>query len=357
MKINKLLSVAAVTAILFLSCTQKETGSVAEISLSGVDVAEPTAYLGGFPIMFSGDTLIEQTSYTDSLFTMSTLCGDSLNVIANFGKKGNGPFELTKGNIVKKSDGSLLIIDTSAGFISNIYEVAADALHDTDRWTQYKIGAEKCIPYSSAIAIGDSSLLMLSAPILDVTSIMSTLNYKTAQMSPVEFWPEDGYDGPATPKFMAYMTDSHLFKGPGDNYLYHCGNSDLTIIFNIENNRVNIKHLINDKYPEYKAAADGLNYTSDKPADHILQCTANQKHIYILNYGKDATGAPATKPQDIKYGDEVDVYDWDGRLIRKYILDKGGYYIYVNGNDTELFLCTVDPESGEKAFVNYRLPE
>lgn len=324
------------------------------ISLSGEEMHESSDYLGGFTLDFSEDTLFQLISYSDYIFSAATLQDDSLVLRTTFGKRGNGPHEMIKGNIIRKNDGNLLIVDSSVGFISKIYELAPTFIHDCDKWTEYKIGAEECLPGGAAVSLNDSCLLMLTAPLNDVKSIMSIIDYKHSKVTQADFWPEDGYEGATLPKFMVYMSNAKLFANSDGKILYHCGNSDLDFIFTVENGHIDIKTFINDEYPKYTAATDGINYSMSLP-NHEYRAFATDDYIYLLNYNKSADGNAAKDYKQLRYGDEVDVYDWNGKKIKKLILEKGGYSIIINSDDSHLFLCSNDEETGDCKWINYEL--
>lgn len=88
---------------------------------------------------------------------------------------------------------------------------------------------------------------------------------------------------------------------------------------------------------------------------HIIRPVTNASHIYMLHCRKAADGTVAEKFQDLRGGNEVEVFDWDGNLVRRYELDRLGYNIYVNQGDKDLYLYTENPESGAYEWIRYRM--
>lgn len=347
--------IISVSSLVIGSCAQTENNQAEVINLTGSPVQMPSSYLGGFDLLFSGDSLFLQCSYSDTLFRIARLKGDSLSILDAFVGKGMGPNEMTNGSIARKNDGDLIVIDSSIGRIHNIYDIPVNSLHESSGWTKYPIDTISIIN-ASFVSLNDSCIMLASAPSNSIRSIFTKLNYKNQTWEPIEFWPDDGFVGPPFQKMFIYMANSVLRTNGKGKYFYLSGFGKYAFIFTVSNGKVVIDKYLYNEPMKYTASSESLDPKFRTPPE-VLRASVNSKHIYIFKYSKKEDGSLSDDYIDTAYGDEVEVYDWNGKLIRKYNLDRGGYYVNVNGDDTDMYLCSKNPDTNEYHWIHYNLKE
>ena len=354
MQYKPLLAILASMAICLSSCNgDKQTHEPPTIALSGgVDVRLADDYFTGCNRKVFSDTLMEMKIHSDSLFAFYRFGGDTLEYIDSFGSRGEGPNELNYGKIAKSPAGDYIIIDSPSGIITKVYNIPGDAIHDRSKWTHSNLDSLS-IMTSAYTWLNDSCILMSSAPFGKEKSIFSIIDYKNGTSTPTDFWPDDGYSGPAYPKLFVYCSNATLRSNGADRYLYASIYGEYAFIFTLDGQKVNIvNHFLNEPVG-YKASTDGLNAELHHNKPQLILFSANSKHIYVFHYNRLEDGTLAEDIFDIRTGKDIDVYDWDGNLVKRYVLDRLGLSIEVNGDDTELYLQTADPDGEGFEWVRY----
>lgn len=82
---------------------------------------------------------------------------------------------------------------------------------------------------------------------------------------------------------------------------------------------------------------------------------ANQKAIYVFLIEKNKEGQEPKNYMESQFGNGVEVYDWDGKLLRHIILDKVGYNIKVSDDNKCLYLFTMNTKSNAHEIWQYQL--
>ena len=100
--------------------------------------------------------------------------------------------------------------------------------------------------------------------------------------------------------------------------------------------------------------ADG-NYAPTKISGKSLRMDANQKAIYVFLIEKNKEGQEPKNYMESQFGNEVEVYDWDGKLLRHIMLDKVGYNIKVSDDNKCLYLFTMNTKSNAHEIWQYQL--
>lgn len=349
-----ILMILLATLLLPACSGKKQSGAeVPIVELKGTVVFEPEDYFHGFMCMVSGDTIMEVSAHSDSMFTMLSISGDSLKIIDRFGSYGSGPDEMIDGKIAKTPDGGYVILDVPSG--TRIFSIPAGAEHDRSKWSHVSMDTMQMLG-SQFVALNDSVMLIASAPFKSEGSIFSIIDFKNGKYEPTGFWPDDGYDGPSTPKNILYSSNATMQSRGDGRYFYSALARRYAIIFTIDGTTVNIAETLIDDPVNFKPQDNGMMpsvHTGGAP--HIIRPVANASHIYMLHCRKAADGTVAEKFQDLRGGNEVEVFDWDGNLVRRYELDRLGYNIYVNQGDKDLYLYTENPESGAYEWIRYRM--
>lgn len=70
---------------------------------------------------------------------------------------------------------------------------------------------------------------------------------------------------------------------------------------------------------------------------------------------KNKEGQEPKNYMESQFGNEVEVYDWDGKLLRHIMLDKVGYNIKVSDDNKCLYLFTMNTKSNAHEIWQYQL--
>jgi hypothetical protein len=106
------------------------------------------------------------------------------------------------------------------------------------------------------------------------------------------------------------------------------------------------------QYPRYKPLPVGdiiePNFTEDNTTGYFtIQVTA--QYIYLLYSGK-TRNEPA-----IDYANTIHVYDWSGRPIQRYILDKQISGFCVDNGNTKIYGLYTDPQDDTMKIITWIL--
>ena len=84
-----------------------------------------------------------------------------------------------------------------------------------------------------------------------------------------------------------------------------------------------------------------------------MELYATDSAIYVLLMDKDVRGEKARTFAESRNGNEVIKYDWNGNIMKAYRLDHVGVNFIVNDTDSELFLQSMNSDTGELELYRY----
>lgn len=154
-------------------------------------------------------------------------------------------------------------------------------------------------------------------------------------------------------KHSVYTDNASIFRNK-DKFLYLCGWERYAFLFKIDEGNVEVEKELYSEKLDYKEIADG-NYAPTKISGKSLRMDANQKAIYVFLIEKNKEGQEPKNYMESQFGNEVEVYDWDGKLLRHIILDKVGYNIKVSDDNKCLYLFTMNTKSNAHEIWQYQL--
>lgn len=147
-------------------------------------------------------------------------------------------------------------------------------------------------------------------------------------------------DQPIYPSPLLYMSGGVAYNSNNGKLCYSCRFMNLFFVLDVKtgqsvqiipnNERTNINKVINDR--------DGLSYSQD--------LSFTDKYIYIATYNG------MTRTEQKENGIRIEVYDWDGNHICRFLLPDSIYYLAVKPDNSMLYV--VLPDGGMKS---YRLPD
>ena len=158
----------------------------------------------------------------------------------------------------------------------------------------------------------------------DLKRVYSIIDIKNQKLTPIDYCPE-GKDLSDEEICVRYLTGNILGNGKG-KMLYHNRCAKFAFIFNIEGTKVNIlKNLYS------------YTFVPTRPTE-CLGCCANSDRIYMLIRDTNIKGEKCNEDDRFRYGNTVEVYDWDG--IKHQVIHLDNYYreIMLSGDGNTLFL-------------------
>ena len=87
-----------------------------------------------------------------------------------------------------------------------------------------------------------------------------------------------------------------------------------------------------------------VNVSADSPKG-FLRGVATEKYVYALYSGQIG--------KNKAIANEVYVFDWEGRAVKRVILDRWGICSSVDSNDEQLCLMTKETDGGEERYHYY----
>lgn len=284
--------------------------------------------------------------------------GDSVQTVGLVFSRGAGPGEYDEISLAYSSQKDMYVLNYSSEgnkllsltkFLQKKYVAG-----DFKTGEKYNLINLPAIRFGSDnfIILSDSTFLVSGAPYNQIGHIFSIINYKKCTLKTLDFWPTDGHRGDSLAKHSVYTDNCKIFKSK-NKLLYLCGWERYAFIFEIDGNKVNIKKELFSKKLEYKEIADG-NYQPLK-INESLGMDTNEEAIYALMIEKNIEGKKTKNYMESQFGNEIQVYDWNGNLKRRIMLDKVGRCIKVSNDNKILYLFTENPKTKKEQIWKYEL--
>lgn len=201
--------------------------------------------------------------------------------------------------------------------------------------------------------LDESKILIPGAPYAQIGHIFSVIDYKKNSIEVLEFWPKDNFVGDSLSKHSVYTDNSMIFKSNG-KFMYLCGWERYAFIFSIDKNKVNVESELFSVLPKYKEAPYG-NYELLENSGKRLCADANDDVICFLMVEKNLYGKKPKNYMESQYGNEVQVYDWNGNPKRRLLLDKVGSCIKLSADKKTLYLLSENPQTKNEEIWEYDL--
>ena len=195
---------------------------------------------------------------------------------------------------------------------------------DRTKWDTYDLKKVLGFGGGSFVTLSDTTILVLGMFKDDLKRVYSIIDIKNQKLTPLDYCPE-GKDLSDEDICMLYLTGKILGNGKG-KMLYHNRCAKFAFIFNIEGTKVNIlKNLYS------------YTFVPTRPTE-CLGCCANSDRIYMLIRDTNIKGEKCNEDDRFRYGNTVEVYDWDG--IKHQVIHLDNYYreIMLSGDGNTLFL-------------------
>ncbi|MCI9607350.1 MAG: hypothetical protein HFJ94_04145 [Muribaculaceae bacterium] len=321
------------------------------VALKGVDIYVPEEFTGAVYECNYADTLIFSSFDPHELFEGAVIQDDSLKPTGYFCHVGQGPYEFSRAAAFCASDGSLNLIATTSGGQSI---VKITDIKTPISWTYSPLDSiVQGLYFTSRNIVSDENynILLAAAPLNSPKNIFAVINTNSKDFVPLDYWPDDGFDGNDFIKHRIYSDNSRLYSNSNGKYVFSTAINRNVFIFTIEKEHVNIERILYNNPFEYNPTADGLNFRG-KPSAESLRLCADSSYIYILLTDSNRDGHKSNSFEDSRFGNIVEVYDWDGNLKKKYVLDTYCTGIYTYNDSSNLLLSSFDGNNNLK-FIRY----
>lgn len=195
---------------------------------------------------------------------------------------------------------------------------------DRTKWDTYDLKKVLGFGGGSFVTLSDTTILVLGMFKDDLKRVYSIIDIKNQKLTPLDYCPE-GKDLSDEDICMLYLTGKILGNGKG-RMLYYNRSRKLANIFNVEGTKVNI---LKDLY--------SYTFVPNRGTE-CLGCCANRDRIYLLVRDTNIKGEKCKEDDRFRYGNTVEVYDWDG--IKHQVIHLDNYYreIMLSGDGNTLFL-------------------
>lgn len=221
-----------------------------------------------------------------------------------------------------------------------------DNIKDVTKWNTYKLSSIASFSCKSNkfIALSDSTVMLSGLMIDNPKHIFHILNFKRQNITSLDYWPDDGFDGNSFPKNTAYTENAILYQDGEGHYFYQSQSGLFAFIFSIKNDKVHIIKELYSEYPKYGQDDSGLNKVwmplDGSPRD--ITSYATDSNIYVLYKDSNRKGKKRESWMGALYGNTVEVFDWMGNKQKILHLDRYGHRIYVSEDNKTLYLWTED---------------
>ena len=364
--------VMLLSLVVFFSCNskQKQTAgfydeNVETIVLQGVDIKtnDPNLATGGFLGMH--DSIMYMQSFKmDTFINAYRLKNDSLILSCRFLNRGQGPYEI--GNIFSdlydKKSGTISFFENDAmltkGYVIDLN--IENGISNKESWKLLDFSEEEGYTFGQSFVYISDSLLLAIGGKIDNKEILSIIHLDNPEIvTPLELWPDDGFEGSNLTKQHVYKANAKLFKNYTSNkYLYVCKLGKYMEIFRIENNKMADRQPVCELFPEYEMSEIAYYLTKKDETNRGFHVYTTDSLIYAspIEFSIDQYRAGETyKGYDLYYNENVYVFDWDGNLIKKYELDTPFYELFVGSNDRVMYTLTSDLETDDSIVKKYIL--
>ena len=259
-----------------------------------------------------------------------------------FGNKGMGPddFLSISQMYVDMGKRSLVLYDQSLQTISSfqIDSLAQGSLSKIDCVSAPKLGMNRVYAYSDSIFYGSGTF---------ESGLIAKCNQKEILNQYLPF-PHTEQAVNRDVNYLLFQGDL-IMKPDKKRFAYLAYECDLLSIQKVVNDTCleSVVHL-NTYTPVFENQStnevSSVNVSTDSPKG-FLRGVATENYVYALYSGQIG--------KNKAIANEVYVFEWEGRAVKKVILDRWGICISVDSNDERLCLMTKETDGGEERYHYY----
>lgn len=350
--------------VMLTSCSSITTKNIEELpveNLQGKLLCPDSKCIGAYPRLITNDFWFSQVYRDDVNCCICVQYGDSLLAknYAFYRGKGRGEYDAVSFSLSFEGDLGVLNYAANGNQLLSFSSFPKSDLNRLDFSKGQRFDLMKLPPIRFATnsfqVLSDSTILLPGAPFSQVGHLFSVVNIKSLKTETLDFWPQDKFVGDSLSKHSVYTDNSKIFKAK-DRYLYLCGWERYAFIFSIDNGKVVVDKELFSVMPAYKEAPGG-NYELLKNSGKRLAVDVDEDAIYVLMIEKNLYGKAPKNYMESQYGNEVQVYDWDGNPIRRIVLEKVGSSIKISADKKKLYLFSENPKTKNDEVWIYDIDE
>lgn len=301
------------------------------------------------------DLLILRESRDTSRLVIYRMDGDSLLYVKGLINKGRGPREFIYSEFSLSGD-TLFVSNSDPTGIKSIYGLSLkdiSRISDQKLWKEYSFIEGDLQTGMNFAKVRDGSFV-ISGGTANSKQILSVSDFGKNSRTPLDFWPADSTQGPLHSKQMVYMQS--YIESQNGLILYSNRYAWYMFIAKARNENLHIEHVIYPRLPQYTVRPDGnIGYTID--GELGIKPYTTRKYIYAT-LGKtrhELMEKDSFKGYPITYGDEIEIYNWDGNFIDNYQTDTPFYSFAVSSDNRYLYTMSLDLDSKETVIRRYEL--
>ena len=357
MKSKSNVFICALISLFVWSCQQKnETPSVIDISGESLLCKD----FNGMSFVGLKDSNIIMRSYSDTLFEIYKMKGNTMERTNKFGLRGNGPNEYTIfATYFDNRRSDLYVLENNSklthGSIININNKDISNVKTWEKidfkWIKTFYAGFSFIPESK-----DSLLIVGAVP--DSESFLSRISIAEKTVAPVDLWMKNNYvpnNNYITQRI--YIDNAILLMNKTNHkFLYSGGNGKVVYLFNLKGNKVDSLIKLYDEVKVHKTS-DSLNYQFPEKVNWDLYTRITDKYIFIrlFKYEKNNGKTIDYKGYPYYYTDKLEIYDWEGKHIVNINLDTPFYDFIVDENNQFILTLTNDLNTKETIIRKYSI--
>lgn len=334
--------------------------SVDVISLSGESlVCDSLIWNPGIEVAYHGYIIIKSSG--EYLYDVFKISDNNLAKDGSFLKKGTGPFEMTHSDIFKDDKHNKLYISNYDGRIEKIYAIPLNDinnLYDTSQWDIIHFPTYSKYIFFPSIAMLNDSVWILPGAEINAHNIVSSVNIRNGEIHALGFYfPNAKFKTSGQLNIAEQMvySDATLVKHPSMNkLLYSCSSGRYAEILSISNGEIEERIPLLKEYPQYKSK-DGVNrhFKDECLRGMITRVTENKVFCLLVPLTKkDVRTDILYKGYPNYYCDELLVFNWEGVLLHKYVLDMPVCSFVTNEQGDAIYATTID-NAGEYIIRRY----
>ena len=321
--------------------------------IAGVKMAFEDGFNGSACVLIYDDTLAFWSYDPGHRFEIAHIKGDSVLNITSMCTIGQGPNEYLDAALFKNQANELHILAGMSTGQRCIQRVPSISQPDSIVLTVIDSFCHNLHwGYSSIVPVSPDTIILIGGTYENPRHIFSMIDLKKRSLIPLDYWPDDGFNGADIPKHLVYSDNAKLYTNHKGKYAYCMGVDRFAFIFSLNDTTVNIEKQLYDHPVKYVQASDELNYNY-LPEAEGMELYATDSAIYVLLMDKDVRGEKARTFAESRNGNEVIKYDWNGNIMKAYRLDHVGVNFIVNDTDSELFLQSMNSDTGELELYRY----
>ena len=265
--------------------------------------------------------------------------GDSLIMVDYFWRFGRGHNESIRATYYQYDDYFYIKNYIDIEQAREVYKVdKIDDLMDSEKYSKLAVPASNDI--IDIVPIDDRELLVTLSG-YKTKELFGILDSDNGMLTELSLKFPGISDSEVKASIISTVYNGMIAKRYGSpHYVYSTRDGNCVFIFKIENGKVKDFKEIFNIYPKYEISPDGENASFTREGLMGYKPTASANYFYLLHREDEKPG-----------GNEIFVFDWNGKPIRKIVLDRNVYLIDVSRDDSIIYGATVGEDDIEFVYA------